>query len=48
MSKDIASDDEDENPFDPKAGRIVNIGSNGGPEFVSTITDLTVKKQVHN
>ena len=21
MSKDIASDDEDENPFDPKAGR---------------------------
>ena len=34
--------------LDPKAGRIVNIGSNGGPEFVSTVTDLTVKKQVHN
>ena len=32
--------------LDPTAGRIVNIGSNGGPEFVSTITDLTVKKQV--
>ena len=32
--------------LDPTAGRIVNIGSHGGPEFVSTITDLTVKKQV--
>ena len=30
---------------DPKAGRIINVGSNGGPLFVSTITDLTVKKQ---
>ena len=33
---------------DSKAGRIVNIGSNGGPLFVSTITNLTVKKQGQN
>ena len=31
---------------DPEAGRVVNVGSNGGPIFVSTITDLTVKKQM--
>ena len=33
---------------DPNAGRVVNIGSSGGPEFVSMITDLAVKKQVLN
>ena len=33
--------------MDLKAGRIVNMGSSGGPEFVSKISDVAVKKQVH-
>ena len=31
--------------MDPKAGRIVNIGSGGGPSFVKKISDVAVKKQ---
>lgn len=32
--------------MDPKAGRIVNIGSGGGPSFVKKISDVAVKKQM--
>ena len=33
--------------MDLEAGRIVNMGSSGGPEFVSKISDGSVKKQGH-
>ena len=32
--------------MDQKAGRIVNIGSGGGPSFVKKISDVAVKKQM--
>ena len=32
--------------MDQKSGRIVNIGSGGGPSFVKKISDVAVKKQM--
>ena len=32
--------------MDQKSGRIVNVGSGGGPAFVNKISDVAVKKQV--
>ena len=32
--------------MDQKKGRIVNMGSGGGPSFVKKISDVTIKKQM--